>query len=259
MIGWIAIHRKLVESDEWLSEPFTRGQAWIDLLCLANHKDGFIRVSGQKIPVKRGECGWSLLKLSRRWGWSRGKTKRFVLELEKDGKVVVKQDNRTTILSICNYSKYQDKSHSCSTPDRTPNGHQTDTRQDTNNNDNNDNNDNKIEGVALRKAVEMYNSCAKKNNLPQCQRLTEARKKQLNLRLKEVGGIDGWKVLIEKIENSDFLLGRNERGWKVDFDFTIRQSSFTKIMEGKYDGRAKQSERSIDEQERDILDRLGAS
>jgi hypothetical protein len=44
--GWIKLHRKIVESPDWLSEPFTRGQAWVDLLLIANHTTGHIRKRG---------------------------------------------------------------------------------------------------------------------------------------------------------------------------------------------------------------------
>ena len=39
--GWIALNRKIVENPMWLSEPFSRSHAWIDLILLANHKPNF--------------------------------------------------------------------------------------------------------------------------------------------------------------------------------------------------------------------------
>jgi len=142
--GWISLNRKLIDTDLWLSEVFTRGQAWVDLLLLANHENGYIRVSGQKIDIDRGQCGWSQLNLSKRWKWSRGKTSRFLKELVKDERITQKTDNRNTIITICNYSIYQDSSTPDRTPDRTPDGHQTDIKRDTNNKNNNNNNDNKL-------------------------------------------------------------------------------------------------------------------
>lgn len=121
----------------WLSEPFTRAQAWVDLLSLANHKDGYIIVAGDRIDIKRGQCGWSMLNLSKRWRWSRGKTKRFVNQLEIDEKIVQQTNTRNSIITICNYNKYQGDD----TTDEPKVGHQTvqqtDIRRDTNKNDNN--------------------------------------------------------------------------------------------------------------------------
>lgn len=68
--GWVSIYRKFLSSQMWLSEPFTRGQAWIDLIGLANHEEGFIRVRGIKVTLKRGQVGWSEVKLAERWKWS---------------------------------------------------------------------------------------------------------------------------------------------------------------------------------------------
>ena len=108
MSGFIKLHRQIVHSDLWLEEPFTRGQAFADLILLANYKDGYLRVNGQRIKVKRGQVGWSINRLSDRWQWSRTKVNYFLSELIADGMILLEKDNRKTILTICNYSKYQD-------------------------------------------------------------------------------------------------------------------------------------------------------
>lgn len=87
----------------------------------------------------------------------------------------------------------------------------------------------------LQNAVILYNEVAEKFLLPRCQNLTEARKKHLRLRLKEAGGIAGWKIACEMLARSPFLRGENERGWKASFDFMLQAKSFTKIMEGAYE------------------------
>ena len=142
-VGWIKTHRRLQDNPMWLAEPFTRGQAWVDLLILTNHEDGYIRVAGQRIDIKRGQCGWSILNLSKRWKWSRGKANRFLNELKKDGQIDIKTDTRNSIITICNYSKYQDKDTAGDTIDSTTNGHQTDIKQYTNKNDKKNKNEKK--------------------------------------------------------------------------------------------------------------------
>ncbi|KKM27895.1 hypothetical protein LCGC14_1570130 [marine sediment metagenome] len=52
--GYIKLWRKLQNSSLWLDEKFTRGQAWVDLICLANHKNGYIRKRGVRsirVPI----------------------------------------------------------------------------------------------------------------------------------------------------------------------------------------------------------------
>jgi len=143
--GWIALHRGLLDSELWTSEPFTRGQAWVDLIMLANHKEGFFRKRGVRVDVKRGQVGHSKLALGDRWSWSRGKVSRYLNELEKYGNIVQQKSKLTTLITIAKYEHYQGrqdiKQDNRRTSNRTTDGHQT----DINNNDNNDNNENKKE------------------------------------------------------------------------------------------------------------------
>ena len=138
--GWAKVHRSLINSDFWLSESFTRGQSWVDLILLANHCPGFIYVRGNKIDLDRGDVGWSKLSLSKRWKWSRGKVGSFIKSLQSEGMISIKQDNRiSTVLSILNYDKYQ--SIGQQTIQQT--GQQNGNRPDTNKNEKNEKNEKK--------------------------------------------------------------------------------------------------------------------
>lgn len=132
--GWISIHRKLISSDLWLSEPFTRGQAWVDMLGLANHKDGFIRVRGINITVNRGQVGWSEVRLADRWKWSRSKIRRFFKELETRQQIEQQKNNVTLLLSIVNYDNYQQEDSKKGSRKAAE-----EQQKDTNNNVNNEN------------------------------------------------------------------------------------------------------------------------
>ena len=107
MKGWVKIYRQLCDSDLWLSEKFTRGQAWIDLIMLANHKKGFLYVRGVKITVDRGQVGWSIVKLSARWKWSRSKVNKFIKDLEKEQQIEQQKSNVTQVITIKNYDDLQ--------------------------------------------------------------------------------------------------------------------------------------------------------
>lgn len=124
MKGYALIHRKFSESHLWLSEKFTRGQAWVDMILLANSEDGFIRSNGMKIIIERGQLGWSEIRLSARWGWSRGKVRRFLNELETVQQIVQQKNTRSSIITIVNYETYQD--------DDTTDGHVIEQQTDTN-------------------------------------------------------------------------------------------------------------------------------
>ena len=109
MEGWIKLHRKLQDNALWKCEPFSKGQAWIDLILIANHKDGYFYKRGNKVDVNRGQVGFSEKGLSDRWQWSRSKVRKFLNDLEKEQQIEQQKSNVTQIITIINYNEYQEK------------------------------------------------------------------------------------------------------------------------------------------------------
>lgn len=150
MDGWIKLYRKITENPLYFSEAFTRLQAWIDLLIIANHDESYIYVRGNKVEIKRGQVGKAQDTLADRWKWSRGKVDRFLKELEKSGQIVRQKNRVMSLISIVNYEVYQCGSTTESTADKTTddtpkdttdgrqiipqNGQQTDQQTDVNKN-----------------------------------------------------------------------------------------------------------------------------
>lgn len=151
--GWISVHRKITENWIWEEKPFSKGQAWIDLLLMVNHQDNKTLIDGSLVTVNRGSRITSLRKLSEKWGWSRTKTKKFLELLEKDEMITFKSDSKKTVYTIVNYNDYQDTSNNKNDTEVPVKDHRSDsevTLKDTNNNDNNENNvnnDNKKQSV----------------------------------------------------------------------------------------------------------------
>lgn len=118
----INLERTIFESEKWVSEKFTFSQAWIDLIALAYTDDGFVVVAGEHISVKRGQCCVSVLQLSKRWKWSRGRTQRYLDNLERlEHKIEQRKTSRTTIISIADFDMFQSYETTDSTPHRTSN------------------------------------------------------------------------------------------------------------------------------------------
>ena len=120
-------------------KPFAHGQAWIDMLLMANHADNRFPLGNEMITLQAGDFVTSELKLMDRWGWSKSKVRRFLQLLESDGMIVKKTDRKKTTVTIVNYSKFRNME----TDSRPIKDHsKTDSRpiKDTNNNVNNDNN-----------------------------------------------------------------------------------------------------------------------
>lgn len=106
--GWIKVDRNIEKHWLWDEKPFSYGQAWIDLILIANHKDDKISYKGEVIVCKRGTVNKSITFLADRWGWSRCKARRFLLSLQSDGMVTIKATTHRTTITIENYNIYQD-------------------------------------------------------------------------------------------------------------------------------------------------------
>lgn len=64
------------------------------------------------------------------------------------------------------------------------------------------------------------------------------RRKHAANRWKEHPSDEFWLEVISLINASHFCTGRNNRGWKADFDFLARPETAAKVLEGKYSNNA---------------------
>lgn len=131
--GYIKLWRSSVDNPMYFSEPFTRWQAWNDLLLMANHKPRDVRIRGILIHLSCGELLGGDDFLAQRWKWSRGKVRRFMSELSEKTvhQIVQRKSNVITVISIVNWDAYQSDSTAYSTASSTTDGHQTVQQTDT--------------------------------------------------------------------------------------------------------------------------------
>jgi hypothetical protein len=165
--SWLKLFRRLRENEIWRSEPFSRGQAWVDLLMLANHKKGILSVRGNIVPIERGQVGWCERRLAEEWKWSRGRVRNFLALLERLGQISRKTSPQTSpqkskvlgVITITNYGKYQTEKPADDTTDDTTESPQKAHRQNPNKKDKkvkNDNTSTKVE-VATPERIDHRN------------------------------------------------------------------------------------------------------
>ena len=92
----------------------------------------------------------------------------------------------------------------------------------------------KSETVDYELFKDIYNKFC--SSLPQIRMLSDKRKKAIRAFLKQLEFRDFEKAC-KKANESNFLTGRNDRGWKADFDFIIKVDKALSIIEGKYDSK----------------------
>jgi len=79
-----------------------------------------------------------------------------------------------------------------------------------------------------------WNEIAKQCNIHECVE-TDNRKKTLRTRMKEKHFKDNWRAALDKVRDSGFCNGKNDRLWKANVEWFLKPDTVAKIMEGKYD------------------------
>ena len=77
--GWVGLWRGMADSQMWLAEPFTFGQAWTDLMMLAAWEDE------EALGLRAGDVCETVRGLAARWQWNRYRTEKFLHDLAGRG------------------------------------------------------------------------------------------------------------------------------------------------------------------------------
>lgn len=85
-----------------------------------------------------------------------------------------------------------------------------------------------------RQAMELYNRLCPA--LPPCIRLTDKRQRSVRALLKKGITPEQLENAFRIAQSSDFCRGKNDRGWRVDFDWLLDENNIVKVLEGKYGG-----------------------
>lgn len=89
----------------------------------------------------------------------------------------------------------------------------------------------------ISEAVLHFNATAERVGWPKMQKLSQPRRSALLGRLRDVGGLEGWREAVDRAAVAPHLIGQNNRGWIANFDWLTNPANFTKLMEGNYDPR----------------------
>lgn len=270
MSGFVALHREAREHHLFKGDVARLG-AWLWLVAGACWKPTKFNIGGSTITLQRGQICVSVRQLAEAWGWSKSAVDRFLTRLQTETMIVCEAGQGRTIITICNYAKYQDQEErdrdSSGTPSGTAAGQQRDTKEQGNKETrleieaNASIAQNEVSGgdddpvpvdlfgepdlppepeLRPEHVVEVWNELATEIGRPKVRDLTPERRQQLKARIAGYS-IDDFTDAISRIRRSPFL--RGERGWAgVTFDWLIKKSNFQKIIEGNYDGQPAQGQ-----------------
>ena len=259
--GWIKLHRKMREWQHY-QRPSIR-LVFEELLFCANTKAGWFH----GIKVNRGETMVSIETICAYTGFSRATVVAALKILEETKEIKRSKCWRGIRTKIMNFDKYQDNGSSESSIVRSSKNEQLiepqselqtelliepeqELKKDKKEKNNIDANASSSvaaapdpdlssqESVDFVGLMKFFNRTMEqaKSIIPRCQSCEGKRREFVRARIRE-HGMDKVYEMITKASESDFLNGKNDRGWIADFTWLFRPSNFQKVLEGNYDNR----------------------
>jgi hypothetical protein len=230
------------------------------MILSANYDDREVSFCYHRIMLHRGQLAVNLSYLSKIWHVSSQATHKFLVKLEDSGMVTRTVDDKVTVITICNYDRYQLKM-----------GASVDGLVDGADNRmvdqvvNQTNKDNKIkteiektsdevlcqvpleldmpeavekEYISWEKFISFFNTAMRGKTIPKIRgyHLAEHRKRNIRARIREYGK-DAVIEVVKKAAASSFLNGGGDKGFVADIDWMMGPRNFPKILDGFYDRR----------------------
>ena len=136
MEGWIKLHRKLNETS-FKSKPLIMA-LFVDLLTNANHKKHSFIFNKKEVFIEAGSLVTGRKELSKRTGISQQSIRTALATLKSTNTITIEVTTKYSVITICNWSKYQLSTNKLTNKQPTSNQQAT-----TYKNDKNDKNDKK--------------------------------------------------------------------------------------------------------------------
>jgi len=105
--GVFAVDRGIWDHPSFANEPLTEREAWQWLIGEASFKDRTKRIGSVVLALSRGQVGASLRFMADKWQWSEPRVHRFLKRLKTDAMIDASTDAGITVITVCNYNKYQ--------------------------------------------------------------------------------------------------------------------------------------------------------
>ena len=256
--GFICISRGIREHWVWKNPVYFK--RWAELIMMANYDNREVSFSCHRLMLQRGQLAVNLSYLSKLWNVSTQAVLKYLVKLEVCGMVTRTVNDKVTVITICNYDRYQLKMGTSvdGSVDSMANGEVDKVVNQTNKGNKLKTETIKTSGEVLcqvpleldmpeavekdyiswEKFVEFYNTAMRDKTIPKIRgfHLAEHRKKAIRARINEYGK-DAVVEVVKKAAASTFLNGGGDKGFVADIDWMMGPRNFPKVLDGFYDRR----------------------
>ena len=235
-MDYVKISRKILDW-EWYTDINTK-VLFLHILLKANWKPS--RFQGTEVP--RGSLVTSQQNMATETGLTIKNVRTALKHLENTGEVAVSRHPKFSVITVKNYNQYQSSGSQMAAEGQSDGSRgatieegKKERKEEYNKSPKGDYESGTPENSIYATIRELYNSVC--GSYPRLVKMSEARKKAINARMKTGYTLDDFQTLFEKAEASDFLKGKNKRNWSATFDWLVSDSNMAKVLDGNYDAR----------------------
>nr|WP_299317606.1 hypothetical protein [uncultured Blautia sp.] len=235
-MDYVKISRKILDW-EWYADINTK-VLFLHILLKANWKPG--RFQGTEVP--RGSLVTSQQNMAAETGLTIKNVRTALKHLENTGEVAVSRHPKFSVITVKNYNQYQSggsqvavEGQSDGSRGATIEEGKKERKEEYNKSPKGDYESGTPENSIYATIRELYNSVC--GSYPRLVKMSEARKKAINARIRAGYTREDFRILFEKAEASEFLKGANKRNWRATFDWLISDTNMAKVLDGNYDAR----------------------
>ena len=149
MSGYIAIHRKILDSEIFASEKGLK--IWLWLLLKARHSNGYVPITvgngQQTIPLKRGQLIFGRHKAEAELNIDGSTVYKWIKNLQEKGMISLESSSHYTTITILNYNDYQENGLSQVAAEEQPGSSTVAAEEQHGSTNKNDNNEKKVKNV----------------------------------------------------------------------------------------------------------------
>lgn len=263
--GWIKLHRKILDNPI-LDDSINFSLFVRELLMKATHKPHRIEMGGKEVVLQPGQVRISFRALARVLAVGVKVVRGRIDLFQKRHMVEVEKGTHGTIVTICNWGKYQIDDKEEGTPRAHPRAHQGHTKGTHNKKslaaepsptsepsfeppnsmikkepspggDSSTLQPTRPHKMIAEKMIKVFNHHL--GDVLARARVTSRRVRTMSTALKDDFEDDPrqWSEFCERVSKSDFLTGR-KADWRASLDWVIKPANRIKILEGNYDNRS---------------------
>ncbi len=235
-MDYVKISRKILDW-EWYTDINTK-VLFLHILLKANWKPS--RFQGTEVP--RGSLVTSQQNMATETGLTIKNVRTALKHLENTGEVAVSRHPKFSVITVKNYNQYQSSGSQMAAEGQSDGSRgatieegKKERKEEYNKSPKGDYESGTPENSIYTTIRELYNSVC--GSYPRLVKMSEARKKAINARIRAGYTHEDFRILFEKAEASEFLKGANKRNWRATFDWLISDTNMAKVLDGNYDAR----------------------